>query len=92
MGLLRQMMGCGLCDAETARGVIDHPLFEKTGTVFMRPMTRRSDAGAADDGHGDDPIEEYDYDTNPGWMIGLSPPIRHAVPDVGPAHGTARRC
>lgn len=31
------------------------------------------DAGAADDGHGADPIEEYDYDTNPGWMIGLSP-------------------
>ncbi|WP_101621941.1 hypothetical protein [Bifidobacterium parmae] len=73
MGLLRQMVGCGLCDTETARGVIDHPLFEKTGTVFMRPMARRPDAGAADDDHGDDLIEEYDYDTDPGWMIGLSP-------------------
>lgn len=65
--MLDQMLEAGLTDEDTIRQITGHPLFHRVRPYLDHRMTAR------DSDWPDDPIERYDYDTEPAWMILLSP-------------------
>lgn len=65
--LLAQLLEAGLTDEPTIDAVMGHPLYDA-----VRPYLRHGMAPRKSD-RPDDPIERFDYDCEPAWMILLSP-------------------
>ena len=65
--LLAQLLEAGLTDEPTIDAIMGHPLYDA-----VRPYLRHGMAPRKSD-RSDDPIERFDYDCEPAWMILLSP-------------------
>ena len=65
--LLAQLLEAGLTDEPTIDAIMGHPLYDA-----VRPYLRHGMAPRKSD-RPDDPIERFDYDCEPAWMILLSP-------------------
>ena len=65
--LLAQLLEAGLTDEQTIDAIMGHPLYDA-----VRPYLRHGMAPRKSD-RPDDPIERFDYDCEPAWMILLSP-------------------
>ncbi|MBW3090053.1 hypothetical protein [Bifidobacterium miconisargentati] len=65
--LLDQLLRDGLTDRDTIRQITGHPLYSRVRPYLTHRMTMRNRSRNVE------PIERYDYDMEPAWMILFSP-------------------